>query len=660
MLSALTSSKSGSNRCRPEANSAPVGFARRASRRQPLSSPMMADSAAGIDGWSGSEVAAWPAHAWSIFLQLWHQWLDAGALPEVLCHYRQVFLPKEDGPHGAVHAKDLSLIAIQSVLCRTIASAMARDADVKAWFLSKVNLDTHGSLEGRGVATAMVKLLETWEQPTAILIALDLAKGFDMLEPRLALGLMGYSGFSKRWLQHFSLVWSKQRRWLQVGRFLAGTPTTVTSSVPQGDPMGPLAFVLTLAEAAASFREERLEAAAEQALFIDDRSLIVHSPRDAVCAIAHWSRWSARLGLSENLRKLQIVARSEASRRALLEAGVNPSWLAEQARVLGVDFTQGSQQEPATAARRWSLAQRILSRIKLLSVSFVCKMHLLRSRVGAVATWGRWIHPVRETESFRMASEMKRAVKAHTAGSRNLWELLQGHFTNLKFLALQNSFTYLVRALRFWQEQGSQYSGGAWFTQLRAGLLSMGFSQLGNIFMHAQHGQSFQWPWSRASGDFEKWLGQAQHALRETWRREHFNRFLAHRRRDVEQLRASESYHELTVKKARQLYWDTSQSGRACLVRAGFSLAAFSKMREEQVDSICPFCEAPQTPHWDHLIWQCSAFAEGRPPMPAAGACTLQRRLGWPAHGASHVSAKEFLAFMASVREKVRAHGGFH
>ena len=94
------------------------------------------------------------------------------------------------------------------------------------------------------------------------------------------------------------------------------------------------------------------------------------------------------------------------------------------------------------------------------------------------------------------------------------------------------------------------------------------------------------------------------------------------------------------------------------MVGAGLSVCCYSKMRGEGMPTARRFCEQPVTPNWEHLLWECSAFSNTRPVVPAAEA--LCRRLGWPRLGTTSAEDFAVLRHCAQVREIGRASDGFH
>ena len=103
-----------------------------------------------------------------------------------------------------------------------------------------------------------------------------------------------------------------QKRLLHFGRFVDERPVEVGICSPQGDAMAPVAFVLAMQHGANAFAELGLRRPALQALFVDDREIIVHHPEDVRLILDHWQTWSQRLGLRKNASKLRVACRRTA------------------------------------------------------------------------------------------------------------------------------------------------------------------------------------------------------------------------------------------------------------------------------------------------------------------------------------------------------------
>ena len=108
-------------------------------------------SSGGVDGWSGSEVAAWPVEIWQTYAELLCRWQERRQWPQAWQHMRQVHIPKHGRSlaGGSVHVADMRPIAVQSVLWRVVASAITRSEEpspgvvwILRWLLWKTTSTT--------------------------------------------------------------------------------------------------------------------------------------------------------------------------------------------------------------------------------------------------------------------------------------------------------------------------------------------------------------------------------------------------------------------------------------------------------------------------------------------------------------------------------------
>ena len=135
-------------------------------------------------------------------------------------------------------------------------------------------------------------------------------------------------------------------------------PEVVRRSLPQGDPLAPLAFCLLLVPASlATARGSNVA----QALFVDDRNLVLVGADSALAKQTEWASWCEFLGLCENTRKAAFVARHRKDQQRLQEQ-VEPELVKEQARVLGVDFCRVRRRRHLTHEAR-ARAAGVLQRL---------------------------------------------------------------------------------------------------------------------------------------------------------------------------------------------------------------------------------------------------------------------------------------------------------
>ena len=87
----------------------------------------------------------------------------------------------------------------------------------------------------------------------------------------------------------------------------------------------------------------------------------------------------------------------------------------------------------------------------------------------------------------------------------------------------------------------------------------------------------------------------------------------------------------------------------AVLAGGTVSDAVYEIMMEGQVGNPWQHCERGVPSTWEHAVWHCPAFADGKPPMPRD---FLQKGLGWPT-ASQHLEQEDEAVLMQMV------HGGW-
>ncbi|CAE7750383.1 unnamed protein product [Symbiodinium microadriaticum] len=539
---------------------------------------------AGADGWRADELLAFPMATWRCFLDLWHSWCQQGAFPSCWRHSRQIFLPKAEVLDGALEVDRMRPICVQPVLCRALSSCMAQLC--RDWVLTKVDACTFGALRGRGVEAAVL-LLDAALGKDSIMFSLDFRKCFDMMSPELAIGILEHEGLHPQWARHLHFMWIDQRRWLQLGAWTDSDSTLVPNSVPQGCAMAPLALVCLLAEASRDVPRVAAEAGFRQSIFIDDRAFVTSSVAAALRAWRGWTGWSHRLGLAENGQKLCVLCTHPQKRHELVQGGVPVRALAEEARVLGVDFSLGSTAATTTRDQRLLKAAAILQRLANLPVGQATKRLLFRTRASPLASWGAWLSgdPVRE--SAKLTTQLKRCLgQVSTMGSRDLWLLLEGHWSAPAFTAAVSAAAAYGRAKAYWDAQGLQLPPARWFRRVSGFFEGLGFRHvLPDTWSHP-----FVGDFVMAGPQPRQWIGRMVHLLRECWRCARFAAFVEHNRRDSRALRGHVVYDPLQVSAARKMYLQASGDERAVMHGSALSSAVYGVMSGQGVPSTCRWC----------------------------------------------------------------------
>ena len=467
---------------------------------------------------------------------------------------------------GALEVDRMRPICVQPVLCRALSSCMAQLC--REWVLTKVDGCTFGAFRGRGVEAAVL-LLDAALGKDSIMFSLGFRKCFDMMSPELAVGILEHEGLHPQWARHLHFMWIDQRRWLQLGAWTDSDSTLVPNSVPQGCAMAPLALVCLLAEASRNVPRVAAEAGFRQCIFIDDRTFVTSSVAAALRAWRGWTGWSHRLGLAENGQKLCVLCTHPQKRHELVQGGVPVRALAEEARVLGVDFSLGSTAATATRDQRLLKAAAILQRLANLPVGQATKRLLFRTRASPLASWGAWLSADPVRESAKLTTQLKRCLgQVSTMGSRDLWLLLEGHWSAPAFTAAVSAAAAYGRAKAYWDAQGLQLPPARWFRRVSGFFEGLGFRHvLPDTWSHPIVGDFVM-----AGPQPRQWIGRMVHLLRECWRCARFAAFVEHNRRDSRALRGHVVYDPLQVSAARKMYLQASGDERGCHARQRFEL----------------------------------------------------------------------------------------
>ena len=116
--------------------------------------------------------------------------------------------------------------------------------------------------------------------------------------------------------------------------------------------------------------------------------------------------------------------------------------------------------------------------------------------------WGVWFDSYPQAEG--LITKLKRAVGVRANGSRHLWQMLSGPWTDPHFYATLASFGALARGISFWRRHGALHTGGEWQVCLFDSLQGLGFVRRGAAFVHAVG--RFSWPPPGDADQLKGWL----------------------------------------------------------------------------------------------------------------------------------------------------------
>lgn len=527
--------------------------------------------------------------------------------------------------------KDLRPISIFSTWYRLLTGATMAQDSIREWIMQVVPSQAHGGVQGRWVATALSEVIDKLDAGAPAL-ALDFAKCFDHVDPRLVISHLRLHKWPEALVTLLEQTWLCQKRYLQLGKCTLETPAQVSTSLPQGDPVSVLGLLLVLGDAIQNISATGVS----QSTFLDDRVMVADSVKQLMQAQRQWTSWSARLGLVENREKILAFAQNQFQRMAFLKVGIS-----DQIRILGIDvFASSADAVGNTQQLRLNQGQAEAIRLARAPVSVKVKEDLYRTRIVPKLSWGWWLNVIPVSVENKIFSHFRKVAEVHHMASKHLRLLLNGHVFSTSFMACQQS----MGALRAAALSGLQWSEGqgAWPRRVNKVLQEWDWEQTAPwIWHHPQEGELNLLSENTA----ETW-----HRLRESWRRFCWRNFCCQDRRDS-RLLMNVQFSSARCKEAQRLFASATQHGRAVMTGAALSLGCYQVIYEQVATPGCSLCGSPSAfPSWEHLVWKCPAFATGRPPEPSD---QVQQRLAWPPSADDMEYNEAVLQHMAAARAKV-------
>ena len=613
---------------------------------------------AGLDGLTGQEAAHLPLKFWQWFAERLGEWQSVGVYPEAFQHARMVCLPKDalSGNEASVPANRLRPITVLPFLYRVAVGTWTSRESTREW-LAKVTPPTfHGGIAGR-TAWGALRVLDSAWTGGKILISFDFHLCFDHVSPALALKCLERHGCPDGMLSLLRWTWRHQQRWIQVGEAVSAAPELVESSLPQGCPASPMALLLLLVGPALRLQAD-LDQGLVQTLFLDDRTAVVDDAITAAKVIQAWGDMAAELGLCENSAKLKVITRCPRQQRALTAMGILPS---TEAVILGTTFAvEDKGIEDGLEDPRLLTFNTQVSRLRCLPAPQAVKDKLYRTCILPAFTWGSWWRSWDERHAAMTTTKIKAGLNVVHTGSRPLWMLLAGHWTDVLFASKLNSLRCFWHAEAYWASVGVSLPDGRWGRAVMAFLNSIGFVQSRDGAW--QHGRLGGFDLTTPTRPLRL---RALHLVREAWRDMRYRDFLGdarHEAKDIAQEQPPLPFEENRVKLACKVYAEATSEQRGIMVGGSHSEEAYARMHKEPLLpggsclSSCSLCGALVVPNWWHAAWQCPAFASTRPATPRSA---WAWRLGWPEPGDCKAAVSRRLHHMGIVRSVLRERFGF-
>ena len=595
--------------------------------------------AAGADGWSGDEIRHWTLPIWQAYADLWNRWIDHRCYPTEWRYYLQVHLPKQD-PHPVfgLDVGDARPLVLEPILCRIASSAWARRTTTRAWQQNWAPPGAHGGFQQRGVA---VHALQNAYVRCFGILSLDYAKCFDRAHPSTATHALSQLGMPAEMVDLCRFQWSQQHRWLGLQGCICAEAEVVSSSLPQGDAISPMALNAILWAPIQAFSRE--EPTATAVTYLDDRNIAVRNHAQLDRTLQFWMRWAGMLGLEENVSKQKFLPRGSAAAQEVSQSGVVA--VVHTLRILGVDFrTRINGKDRPTYQNRLREARARLGRIGCLPVTFTAKCQFIRQLVIPVAVWGTWfVYGAARTWKQLQQRLFGVLYGGKSPASLDLRALMHGHSLDFQFMADYQTISMRAKLVQLgrarWQPNAMC---GTWQYAVATRLKFLGWQQQrnGSWTHQAVPRQCIRWTQNLQ-------LDRLKHLLREAWRFRRFDAWRTSGRLDAVAA-GNPIFQPARLKQASQLWSATCAHGRAVLTAAVVSPARLQSQLTGHAELWCPFCRECYAPTWDHCAWSCAHFRASRPNLPAD---SMQRRIGWPLPARTKIQNLRVLDHLASVRQ---------
>ena len=154
-------------------------------------------SSAGLDGWSGDEVALVPQGVWAQLAPFFYACERLGTVPKAWTLIRQAHIPKSNKAcrpnDSATPAENLRPISVMSVFWRLYASARLKSSPAVEWCASWMPADAWGGRKNADVYRAAAQVLGPVEAG-GYLGSFDYSLAFDHVRPALVCALMQHLG----------------------------------------------------------------------------------------------------------------------------------------------------------------------------------------------------------------------------------------------------------------------------------------------------------------------------------------------------------------------------------------------------------------------------------------------------------------------------------
>ena len=239
-------------------------------------------------------------------------------------------------------------------------------------------------------------------------------------------------------------VWSHQVCWVSWSGCTHGQPLRTATSVPQGDPFGPLAAMLW-ATCGLTEVESRAPAhlPAKTTIFVDDRSITASDPLALVARKSNWFAWSSAVGLRENESKVAVVATTAARRRRAEDSGL-AEWIKDSMRVLGAYTASRARQLTEDEARRVDKGLRTLRLLAAVGLPFQAFHRAVACYAMPAVAYGWLARAPTLQQAWSLFSQVRRGDRVCQTANRFIRACLLGGNSHLEVLAAKHLLKAVV------------------------------------------------------------------------------------------------------------------------------------------------------------------------------------------------------------------------
>ena len=587
----------------------------------------------GPDFWTAEEIQAFPPQICTMFCNITETWEKHGKIPSGLTYSRQINLPKPGKvTQGTTQVADLRPITIYSLWYRWWSSTWAKSSVVRKWRAERFPQNIIGGAGSPGTEQLASQLCDDL-QHYGFLGSLDYSQCYDHVHPSLATAALKQLGLPQGLTQVLHFQWMRQKRYLSWNNYVDPTPLRSSESIPQGDPLSPLALnAIMLAGFNYTQRSYITEERCTQMIYMDDRTIIATSAQQLLNTIDAWQQFSTAIALKENQNKLQITYHTNQQKTRLLQQLQSRPHLHNKvtntATILGV-CTTGSKQRQLTPkeTQRFDQAITTCNKIKALPTNHNIKMDTARATAVSKAAYG-W---VAKSPPKNKQTELNKAIRATStafkAASPHMYRMLTGGNKILEVVIGVRQT--LLMATRYHSEQRTpQYMNTSiLYKEAKQFLQNTGWQQ--QQANHLWHHPELRTSWNLRHMHDKEARKHLAHLLREAWRCVQWKQFQNSSRRDAAMFHEI-PYDSHRVQAAREATGKAAGATLSILLGAAISPAAYKARKDISPhiqQGLCTHCQKALGTH-NHMFWVCRQRPQQlKDVLPAD---IFQKRFGWP------------------------------